>query len=308
MKGSISVLGLTLLALFHMGCGSTPAPTTPAATSPTVNHNYPYSFTFGNSGTGPGQFNNPQGIAVYRGSIFVADVFNNRVEKFDSNGYYLSSVTLAHPIGIVFDSFGFMYVALENANQIQKVDQNFNILTSFGSAGTAVGQFNTPQGISIDSQDRIYIADYLNNRIQRCSNTGMGCVTIGGTAIGTGNGQFSGPFGVFVDKSGNVWVPDSGNNRIQEFDSTLAFLQKWGTSGAGNGQLNVPNDVRVDLDGNVIVADTNNHRIEKFTTDGTFIQNIGTGFSGPNYLAIDANNNLYVTDYLNFNVTIFTPN
>jgi streptogramin lyase len=301
MRRFVAVLSLSLAAFLQGACGSNNNPSSPSGGSSPAPVSFSLSFTFGDHGAGNGQFHNVQGIAVYRGAVFVGDLLNNRVEKFDLNGYYQASYTINQPIGVVFDSAGMMYVASQSNNTITVVDQNLNLVRTFGSAGTGVGQFSQPQGLSIDSQSRVYVADYANNRIQRCSNTGTGCVTLGGPAAGTANGQFSNPFGLFVDANGNVWVADSGNNRIQEFDSSLSFIQKWGGTAPSTvlGQFDAPNDIRIDRDGNVIVADYSNHRIQVLTPSGTFLRLLGGGFGTPNYLAFDPSGNLYITD--NFN-------
>ena len=35
-----------------------------------------------------------------------------------------------------------------------------------GSEGNSTGEFNSPQGITVDSKDSVYVADYSNDRIQ----------------------------------------------------------------------------------------------------------------------------------------------
>ncbi|HEY5039142.1 MAG TPA: hypothetical protein VIJ93_08745, partial [bacterium] len=257
MKWFFPVLGLILLALLPVACGNNnAAPTAPAAPV-VINHNYPLSSVFGSFGSGNGQFDSCSGVAVFRGGIFVADFSNNRIEKFDLNGNFLAAYTgFTQPFAIAFDSNGILYVVNAGAvTMIQPMDQNGNLFTPWGTAGTAVGQFTTPRGIALDSSNRVYVADKGNNRIQRCSNTGTGCVAVGGTATGTANGQFDTPNGVSVDRNGNVWVADSNNNRIQEFNSALAFTQSWGVYGAANGNLSFPTDARMDQDGNLIVVD-----------------------------------------------------
>lgn len=65
-----------------------------------------------------------------------------------------------------------------------------------------------------------------------------------------------------------VYVADSGNDRIQKFDSTGAFITKWGFQGSGDGEFNKPAGIDVDISGNVYVVDTNNRRIQKFNLIG----------------------------------------
>src|SRR5262249_9631 len=61
------------------------------------------------------------------------------------------------------------------------------------------------------------------------------------------------------------------HHRISIFDTSGAFLAKWGVFGSGAGELNGPAGVAIDADDHVYVVDQNNHRVQKFTTDGTYI-------------------------------------
>lgn len=87
----------------------------------------------GSSGTGAaGLFNRPMDIATNTlKQYFVTDYYNNRVQRFDSNGVFLES---------------------------------------FGSVGTGAGQMNGPVGISIDSFNTVYVVDQGNARVQIWSN------------------------------------------------------------------------------------------------------------------------------------------
>src|SRR5271166_5474678 len=51
-------------------------------------------------------------------------------------------------------------------SRVAKVDKNGNWLMSWGTPGTGPGQFNTPHSIAVDAQNRVYVADRFNRRIQ----------------------------------------------------------------------------------------------------------------------------------------------
>ena len=187
--------------------------------------------SWGNRGSGNGQFTNPYCVAVGNsGNVYVVDTGNNRVQEFTSTGTYV---------------------------------------TSWGSSGSGNGQFNYPFGVAVDDSGNVYVADVFNNRIQEFTSTGT-YVTSWGSS-GSSNGQFNSMRGVAVDDSGNVYVADFGNNRIQKFTSTGTYVTQWGSSGSGNGQFTNPFGVAVDNSGNVYVSDSNNNRVEKFSvsTDNT---------------------------------------
>src|SRR3989344_3617807 len=87
-----------------------------------------YSFTVGGY-TGDGQLNGAHGLWIdSSGNMYVADTYNNRIQKFDSSG---------------------------------------NFLMKFGSLGSSDGQLDNPYGVAVDSSGNIYVADSNNNRIQK---------------------------------------------------------------------------------------------------------------------------------------------
>ena len=100
-----------------------------------------------------GQFGNPNGIALdSSGNVYVADAGNDRIQKFNSNGAFVttwgSSRTangqFISPNGIAVDSSGNVYVAEFSNNRIQKFNSNGAFITKWGSKGNADGQFSSP--------------------------------------------------------------------------------------------------------------------------------------------------------------------
>lgn len=83
---------------------------------------------WGGSGSGPGQFNSPQGVAVdAAGNVYVTDTYNHRVQVFDNNGGFL---------------------------------------TQWGGYGSGPGEFYRPMGIGVAADGRIYVGDTWNGRVQ----------------------------------------------------------------------------------------------------------------------------------------------
>lgn len=72
---------------------------------------YSFSAQWGSQGSADGQFNSPFDIAVGKsGNIYVADSGNNRIQKFDSNGNFLSTWSKGHYEGVAVDESGNVYV------------------------------------------------------------------------------------------------------------------------------------------------------------------------------------------------------
>jgi DNA-binding beta-propeller fold protein YncE len=96
----------------------------------------------------------------------------------------------------------------------------------WGSPGSGNGQFYYPASVAVDASGFVYVADQVNQRIQKFTGTGAYLTQWG--SYGYGDGQFRSPSGVAVDAQGNVYVSDylgrlaqerrrfsSGGNRVE---------------------------------------------------------------------------------------------
>jgi hypothetical protein len=134
-------------------------------------------------------------------------------------------------------------------------------LNRFGRAGTAPGEFNRPEGLCLDAQDRLYVADSCNHRIQVFSREGKFIRAYG--KPGQGLGELSYPYDILVDAAGRQYVCEFGNSRIQVFDAADHPVEIIGGPGAEPGQFNDPWSIAFDSAGNLYVADSQNHRVQK---------------------------------------------
>jgi sugar lactone lactonase YvrE len=269
---------------------------------------------WGREGSGDGEFQYPDGIALdAAGNIYIADYGNNRIQKFDNNGRFITTWggegsaegQFVSPSAVALDREGNVYVADAGNDRIQKFDNNGRFITSWGSYGSAEGEFNYPAGVAVDAAGNVYVADAGNNRIQKFDRDGTFISQWG--SYGSGDGQFDFPLDAAVNAAGNVYVVDGGNYRVQKFDKNGAFISQWGGQGSGNGQFEYPSAVAIDAAGNVYVAEQEeiwggNHRIQKFEKDGNFISKWGSEGSGdgefsyPSAVAVDRAGNVYVAD------------
>ncbi len=221
---------------------------------------------WGGYGIGDGQLNQPRGIDFVTGSIYVADTGNNRINEYDSAGGFVAS---------------------------------------FGSYGSAVGQFDHPQDIAVDATETyMVVADTGNNRIQVVTLASGAIATYSGT-LGTGINQFSSPKGVAIWGSApnfTVLVADTGNNRIVAYtlntNSTPvlnydANFGRYGTTNDAYIRFNQPTKITVDGSQNFYVIDTTN-RIQKFNNGRSWQSTWNThDLHGTSGLAV-ISNTLYV--------------
>ena len=99
----------------------------------------------------------------------------------------------------------------------KKVHFEKNLSTfSFSSyQGTEDGMFTRPNGVAVDEEGNIIVADSRNDRIQVFSSSGTFLTKFG--VKGTAPGEFDRPSGICISPEGIIIVVDFGNNRVQMF-------------------------------------------------------------------------------------------
>jgi tripartite motif-containing protein 71 len=206
---------------------------------------------WGSAGSGDGEFQNPQDVAVDSlGNLYVIDTNNHRIQKFDKHGQFIStfgSGELAFPSRIAVDSNDVLYVTDNGNGRVQK----FNTMGQL--VGTiAEGQLSFPVGIGVNSSDNVYVAESGASRnpskVNKFTSSGQFITSWG--SLGSDPGEFNQPKGLTLDDNDNVYVADEFNNRIQKFDSDGNFITQF-----GQDRLNHPIDVAVDSQGRVYASD-----------------------------------------------------
>ena len=162
-------------------------------------------------------------------------------------------------------------VAYVDNNRIEKFDSDGKYLTQWGSTGSGDGQFNfgnLTAGLAIDREDNIYVADIVNQRIVKFDANGKFLIQWGGA--GDRDGQFNYPHGITVDRHDNIYVSDE-NFRIQKFDKNGKFLMQWGSKGKGPGQMDGPHGFVIDCNRRLYFADRYNGRMQIFDENGNLV-------------------------------------
>ena len=164
--------------------------------------------------------------------------------------------------GIAVDGVGYIYVVDSLAHSVQIFTPSGRYSGSFGSYGTATGQFSSPTGIAYEKiSNQLAVADSLNRRVQFFDTFGGHRKTLGGST--SSPVQFTSPQGIAFEYTGGstpvlkrMYVVDTFQNLVQVIDPSgngmlLSYLGEYGTAG---GKLIHPSDAVFDQAGSRLVV------------------------------------------------------
>lgn len=192
-----------------------------------------------------GRLNQPAGIALTSSplKLYFADAANHCIRKIDQyqvlstlagtnqQGYldaYGTGARFGTPLGIDFDTLGFLYVTDSVFHNIRRVDISSSQVTTVAGTGVpgwgdgngAVASFNTPAAIT-SRLGQVLVCDGANHRIRRIGQDGM-VVTVAGdgmagylNGVGTGT-RLSSPAGIVRNPEGDYFISDTQNHCIRK--------------------------------------------------------------------------------------------
>jgi sugar lactone lactonase YvrE len=194
---------------------------------------------WGKYGTGDGDFNIPAdtaypGIAVdNKGFVYVSDRENYRVQKFTSDGQFVSKIECYdpdegityRPYGIAVDADGFLYVGDRINHRIHKFSPEGQLLLKWGTEGKGNGEFDIIEQLAADKEGFVYVSDRFGYNIQKFTSDGQFVAKFG--QQGSDPGMVNAPTFLFASPSGDrVYVSDYANHRIQVFKRGLSSDKK----------------------------------------------------------------------------------
>ncbi|MBI4472136.1 MAG: SMP-30/gluconolactonase/LRE family protein [Acidobacteria bacterium] len=239
------------------------------------------------------------------GNLYVVDAHIHQVRKIDAgsavittvagvdrepgssgDGGLASAAKLNYPAGVAVDASGNIYISDSENHRIRRVDAVTRVITTFagngvagfsGDGGVATNaSLQHPQGIAVDSEGNLFIADMINRRIRRVDALSRSITTVAGTGLidSSGDGGLAKnaglvrPTGVALDRSGNLFIADYYKVRRVNLASGIITT----VAGTGGYDFNGDNGpatqaqagavrLAVDSAGNLYLADRINRRI-----------------------------------------------
>ncbi len=227
-----------------------------------------YLTTWGERGNGPSQFKAPQGISVDpSGCLYIADTGNQRIQKLNSNGEFISEI---------------------------------------GGYGWEKEQFDTPLDICAKNGLDVFVADFQNNRIERYDKDLHYLASLKNSEEWPENLQFGFPKSVDISSQGELFCVDGENQRILKFDVFGQAQMSFGDFDSGEGQLDQPQNVLVSSKGKVYVSDVGRKCILVYDVHSNYFFSIGTKvLEKPMGMALNRDGTLFVSDAMKKQIIIF---
>jgi len=311
------------------------------------------------------KFSQPQGLAKdAAGNIYVTEKTGNRIRKINFSTGQVTTIAgdisaingltgqtnangtaarFNQPTDVVVDSQGNLFVTDMNNHGIRKITPAGDVTLFAGPVVRATGmtdatgstaRFNQPWGITIDSNDNLYVVDRVNNRIRKITPNAVVTTFAGTGTAGSADGAataatFNNPTGIEIDSNGDFYIADGGGNRLRKITTltmTVSTIAGNDTGGTTDGQgtsatFSLPSGVAVDEYGVVYVSDKGystflGNKIRRVSTGGFVMTLAGSvagitndvvgttaKFRNPSDLLYDKTNRcLYVADCVNHTI------
>jgi DNA-binding beta-propeller fold protein YncE len=242
---------------------------------------------FGGEGSGPGLFSDVRAIAVdpTNGNIYAVDYEGGRVQKFDSQGKFITQWILEgkdiYTSSISVDRQGNVFIVA--TGKLYQYDSDGNLVGQIKA-----GDIERFSSVTLGADGSLYgIAD--EDVIHFKSN---------GQVLGSIQDTFSGNGGkselnskIAVDGLGNIFLLGTFNDAVFKFSPDGKFINRFGSDGDQPGQFTAPYAIAVDGKSQVYVSDFKGVQI--FSNDGRYINVINVDFAYG--LTFDDQGKLYIT-------------
>ncbi|MDO8413779.1 MAG: 6-bladed beta-propeller [Gallionellaceae bacterium] len=128
------------------------------------------------------------------------------------------------PIALTVDKNGALWVLDKKKMRVVKLDDSGNILTSFGTRGSAVGQFDDPTDIAVSSTGTLFIADRGNSWVQAFNTEGVFLYVVRNSV----SAKLINPIAIALDPHDNLYVLDKNRSMVSSYSATGLAINEFG--------------------------------------------------------------------------------
>lgn len=136
------------------------------------------------------------------------------------------------------------------------------------------GRMIHPNGVAINDDGTVYVADTGNRRIDAFSPEGVFVFSIGPKV---GNYELQEPVAVAWDKAGFLYFVDKSLKKVFKCEPSGAFLAAWGEEGSGPGQFKAPVSIAFDGQNYLYTLDEELKRVSVHTREGKWLTDFFAG-------------------------------
>jgi sugar lactone lactonase YvrE len=272
--------------------------------------------------TQPGQFESADAVvADANGNFYVADGYQNRIQKFDRNGKLLLTIDqklvgqALSAYYMALDKSGNLYVAgsdraFGSADRVLKLSPEGKLLATIGKKGDADGQFQSTSGLVLDNKGNLYVGDEKKGVIQKFGPDGA---FIEKYAVKEKDTDKLYHMSMAFDSAGNLYVAGIENKGVLILGpdgKTKGFMDNKEVKDASVFSIYIDaKDTRYILTrggfgtGAVVMLDKDGQLVKKFQGEGSNVLQ----FKNPSSLTVDAAGNIYVTEWDNARIQRWNP-
>ena len=208
--------------------------------------------TWGERGSGPGQFQGPSGVAITpSGNVIVVEFMGQRVQELDPHGNFVRFLDggdsarlyvndrmpmagmegmdmpvapgdptglFVFPTDVAVGPDGTIYISNTHRYEILVFDADGDLRDAWGRKGPGAGEWEVPVGLATDAHGNLFVADSANFRVQGLDPTGrVFLVSRADERWYQSTRRIYSPTDVAIDSSGRLYVADFAASRVQRF-------------------------------------------------------------------------------------------
>lgn len=215
-------------------------------------------------------------VSPLTGDVYVSDRFREDVDVYDAKGDYLRAFRPdgplgkgAEPLGLAFGPEGDLYMTDVGGG---RKDHQVLVFGGGEKPGEtplrkigSPGEFWFPNGLAVDSNGDVYVADSNDGRLAIFNPDGELVTSI---RRGVGDGDLGLPRGVAIDGDGRLFVVDTTNHTVKVYrlpdkvTDVPSYIGSFGVEGIDDGTFQYPNGIAIDGNGRIYVTDRENNRVQ----------------------------------------------